>query len=235
MPHHHKILKIGHRGACGEAPENTMASFRTALLIDHADMIETDVWRCKSGEIVITHYEDLAAVTNGTGKVTEKTLPELKKLDAGKGECIPALDELLTFADGKIKLNIEIKQEGIGAEVLEYIKKFWKSPQSNILITSFLFKELENIRKIDSQIQLGVLTESNLDDTLVFARKISAYSINPQFRLINRLFVEKAHQEGFKVFVWTVNESEDIHIVEDMGVDGVISNFPDRVKNYSTQ
>ncbi len=228
MPHR-SVWEIGHRGAAGEAPENTMASFRTALA-DGADMIETDVWRCKSGEIVITHYEDLSIVTNGTGKVTEKTLAELKELDAGKGEHIPTLDELLVFADGKIKLNIEIKQEVTGKEVLEYLRKFWKSPREDILITSFIFGELESVRKMDPGMRLGVLTKTDLAEALSFAKKINAYSVNPQFKLIDRTFVEKAHYEGFKVFPWTVNEPEDIRAVEDMGVDGVISNFPERVR-----
>ncbi len=117
------MLKIGHRGAMGYAPENTLGSFAKALELG-VDGIELDVHVCKSGEVVVIHDERVDRTTNGKGQVKEMTLKELKELDAGKGERIPTLEEVLDFVDRRAFIDIELKAEGIGNSVADIVRKY---------------------------------------------------------------------------------------------------------------
>ena len=226
-----KVLKIGHRGAMGYEPENTLRSFQKALDLG-VDMIELDVFRCKSGEIIAFHDEKLNQLTNGTGYVTKKTLAELKKLDAGKGEKIPTLEEALDLIDRKCQVNIELKGKRTLNTVLKVIEKYvrnkgWK--YEDFIISSFMRHKLKKIPKHHTPVRIGALLSYRIFHFFKFAKKIKAYSVHIKYNLVNEKFVKKAHKKGLKVFVWTVNEPEEIQRFKDMGVDGIFSDFPDRI------
>jgi glycerophosphoryl diester phosphodiesterase len=225
------MIKIGHRGARGYEPENTLRSFKKALELG-VDAVEFDVHICKSGEIVVIHDEKVDRTTNGKGFVAEKTFSELRKLDAGKGEKIPSLNEVLDLINRKVKANIELKGHGAERPVLDLIdeyvkKKNWK--YSDFLISSFEYIWLEEVRKINPRINIGVLIEKNLNHGLRVAEMINAYSVNPDLKLVNKKFVENMHEKGMKVFVWTVNKKEDIEKMKSFGVDGIFSDYPNRI------
>src|SRR6056297_2287931 len=105
------VLKIGHRGAMGYEPENTLRSFKKAIELN-VDMVELDVYVCSSGELVVIHDDKVDKTTNGKGYVSEKSFDELRKLDAGMGEKIPTLQEVLDLIDKRAKVNIELKGKG---------------------------------------------------------------------------------------------------------------------------
>jgi len=225
------MLRIGHRGACGYAPENTILSFSTALQLN-VDMIELDVHICKSGEIVVIHDDKVDRTTNGTGYVSEKTLDELRIMDAGKGEKIPTLQEVLDLVNKKVKLNIELKGTGTAKPVFQLLKKYIREfswTYDDFLISSFNQNELQEFRDLDQRFNIGVLGMGFFISLVEFAEKINAYSLNIHVNSINKELVDDAQRKNMKVIVWTVNDTEDIKKIETMGIDGIISNYPDRI------
>ncbi len=225
------VIKIGHRGAMGYAPENTLKSFKKALELN-VDAVELDIYVCKSGELVVIHDDKVDRTTNGKGYVVEKTFEELSALDAGEGEKIPKLSEVLDFIDRKVKVNIELKGVKTAKPVQELIEKYVKNKgweYDDFLVSSFNHYELKKFRKLNPKIKIGVLISGIPRGFLEFAEMLNVYSINLCFKFINQECVNDAHNHNLKVYVWTVNDSEDIERMKTLGVDGIFSNFPDRL------
>jgi glycerophosphoryl diester phosphodiesterase len=225
------MLKIGHRGAMGYAPENTLASFGKALELG-VDGIELDVHVCKSGEVVVIHDERVNRTTNGKGLVIDKTLEEIKILDAGNGQHIPTLSEVLDFVDRRAIIDIELKAEGIGRSVAEVVRKYiqdfgWKNDL--FMISSFDHHELMRCHDMIPEVPFGPLIAAKPLDYALFAQSMKAEAIMPFFEFLDRPFIQDAHQRGLKVITWTVNRPEDIKKMLNIGVDGIISNYPDRL------
>ena len=226
-----EIIKIGHRGAAGYEPENTLRSFQKAIDLG-VDMIEVDVFACKSGEVVALHDPKLQRTTSGHGYVIKKSLRELKMLDAGKGERIPTLEEVFDLVNRRVKINIEIKGARSLRSVIRIVNKYvyekgWR--YDDFLVSCVTRHSLRKIFKINPQLPVGAILIYKPNRFLAFAVQINAYSVNVRFRLLNAVFVEKAHQRGLKVFAWTVNEPEDIKRMKALGVDGIFSDYPDRI------
>ena len=225
------FIRIGHRGACGYGPENTLLSFEKALQLN-VDMIELDVQLCKTGEIIVIHDDKVDRTTNGKGYVSEKSFEELRSLDAGKGESIPLLSEVIDVIAREKIINIELKGEGTAQPVLalinEYIRgKGWSC--DDFLISSFNHHALVEVKKTDPEIKIGVNTSSVPLGHAEFAQRLGAFSVHPSIEFINSAFVEDAHNRGLKVYVWTVNDYDDIERMKSMDVDGMFSDFPDRL------
>lgn len=221
------VLRIGHRGAAGHAPENTLASFRKAIELG-CDMTELDVHVCASGELVVIHDENVDRTTNSKGWVSKLNLTELKRLDAGAGEKIPTLAEVLDLLKDRIMLNIELKGLGTAEPVYKLIKETgWRN--TNLTISSFNWESLTEYKQLDPEARIGVLTFRNHQEALEYAEANKAYSINPYHMLLKKKLVEQAHSKGFKVFPWTPNTAKDIQNEIKKGVDGVISDYPDRI------
>lgn len=221
-------FKIGHRGAMGYEPENTLLSFKKALDLQ-VDAIELDVHLCKTKEVVVIHDDTVNRTTNGKGYVVEKTFSELRLLDAGKGQKIPALQEVFDLIKRKIKINIELKGRETAKPVSEIIEKYvrekgWQC--DDFLVSSFNRHELLEFSKLKPEIKIGlVTTKASLD----LAVKIKAHSVNVRYDAVNKNFVSTAHKKGLMVFAWTVNNSKDIKRIKSYGVDGIFSDFPDRL------
>ena len=225
------VIKIGHRGASGYAPENTLKSFRKAIELG-ADAIELDVYVCKSKELVVIHDDKVDRTTNGFGYTCEKNLEELKKLDAGEGEKIPLLTEVLDLIDKKVRINIELKGENTAEPVNKIIQKYikekaWKN--ENFLISSFNYYELKKFNEINPDIEIGALITGIPIGFCEFAQKVNAKYVNPSIEFINQDFIDDAHKKGLKVYVWIVDDFDDIKKMKELGVDGIFSNFPDRL------
>lgn len=234
------VLHIGHKGAAGYAPENTLASFQKALDLN-VDMVELDVHKSKNGKIIVIHDNTVDKTTNGSGKVGELTLKELKKLDirpingarqTGEGERIPTLTEVLDLIDGKIKINIEIKARDAAKGVVKIIEKYVQKNYTykSFLVSSFDYRNLIKIRLLNSKIRLGIITKRKLVFlNLLFAQLINAYSINILYTSVSKKIIKEAHALSLKVFVWTVNEPQNIKRMKKLGVDGIFSDYPDRI------
>lgn len=225
------MLKIGHRGACGYEPENTLRSFKKALELG-VDMIELDVRLCRSGDLVVIHDDKLERTTNGEGRVSENWLYDLRKLDAGKGEKIPLLEEVLDLIDGKAGVNIEIKEENISNYVFEVIKKYIRNNKyshDDFLISSFHLSVLQEFDDLNPDIKTGLLTFFVPKNLKKIIKKVNIHSVNPSTTLINKNFIGDMKRKDTKVFVWTVNDADDIQKMKLAGVDGIISDYPDRI------
>jgi glycerophosphoryl diester phosphodiesterase len=225
IPRYGMVKRIGHRA--GHAPENTLLSFNKAVMLG-CDMTELDVHICSSGEVVVIHDESVDRTTDGSGQVSELSLNELRQLDAGFGEKIPTLEEVLRLLKGMIMLNIELKGLGTAEPVHELVDSLgWRG--DDLLITSFDWGMLSEYRGLDPEARIGPLTYNNLDDARVFAEKVNAFCINPHHGHLDIEYLREAHVKGFNVYPWTVNEPDDIERVIGLGVDGVISDYPDWV------
>ena len=225
-----KLVKIGHRGAMGHETENTIASVKKALELG-VDMIEIDVFLIKSGELVVFHDEILDSLTDTSGSIEDFTLEELQNVVVKGNHQIPTLDEVIETVDRLVILNIELKGKNTAGPTLKLLQKYYQKDwkKDDFVISSFLWDELTTVRKLDSEIPIAVLTEENPTDALVMGKKLKAVAINPWWKMLTKENVELIHEEGFKIYTYTVNEPDDIKMVTELGVDGIFCNFPERL------
>lgn len=227
-----KILKIGHRGAAGYEPENTLLSFQKSIDLG-VDMIELDVHLSKDKEMVVRHEYFVEGTKNGRNFITELSLAELKKLDMGKGEKIPTLQEVFNLVDRKAKINVELKGSGTALPVVKIIKKYITQnggDYSDFLVSSFYFNELKKVRELGKKLIIGVLTIKPTDNVIKFANKIKAKYLNVGANYLTKEFIKKAHAQGFLIYVyWLAGVVENIKQAKEMDVDCICSNFPDKI------
>jgi len=221
------LLCIGHRGAGGLEPENTLRSVRRALDLG-ADGIEIDV-HCLKGALVVIHDSTLNRTTNGSGRLRRHTLAQVRSLDAGKGERIPLLSEVLDAVDRRALVNIELKGVRTAAPVRavleEYITRRGWAPE-NFLISSFRRTELRQLR--DSGLPIGILFARSGRRFRPLARALRAWSIHVPLAHVTPRLVSRVHADGRKLFVFTVNERAAMDRMRQMGVDAIFSDYPDR-------
>ncbi len=223
------LLKVGHRGAMGYAPENTLISFQKAIELG-VDMIELDVHVCKTGELVVIHDETVHRTTNGHGYVAEMSLQELQKLDAGKGEHIPTLREVFEFIARRVKINIELKGKKTAQPTCKVIEEYVRDRQwqyDDFLVSSFDYDELRVFRSLGAKIPQGVLISEQHFNYVEITKELGAKAVIPEYHLVNEAYVKDAHERGLQIVVWTANEKDDIERMKRIGVDGIISNYPD--------
>jgi len=224
-------IRIGHRGACGYAPENTLASCAKALELGVA-MIELDVYCCASGELVVIHDATLKRTTNGDGCVEQWGLEQLKELDAGHGQKIPTLAEVFDHIDRQAIINIELKGINTGPAVVQLIEHYvhtrgWS--YDDFLVSSFNHRQILEIKNLNPALHTSALLEGIPITLAAFAISCNANAIGISKDCITQEYVDHAHKLGLKVYVFTVNETYDIERIAHLRVDGIISNYPDRI------
>lgn len=225
------MSRIGHRGAAGYEVENTLKSIKKALTLG-VDMIELDVRRCATGELVVFHDATVNRVTNGKGAIRKKTLAEIKALRTIDGQKILTLNETLAIIAGRVDVNLDIKSKGITAALVKTLHQFVKTKQwrqSQFLISSFHHKELQRIKKLDSHIRIGLLYYRRIRSALKRAKKMAAYSVHFHVHHLNKKLIEALRRSGIKSFAWTVNNAFDAKNAYKLGVRGIISDYPDIV------
>ncbi|WP_162126506.1 glycerophosphodiester phosphodiesterase [Flavobacterium phycosphaerae] len=215
------MLKIGHRGAKGHAAENTLASFQKAIALN-VDMIELDVYQSKDHIPVVIHDKTIDRTTSGSGLVADYLASELQNFG------IPTLEDVFHLVNNQCEINIEIKTFATTESVLKLLDSslFIKE---KILLSSFDWNALQEVRFHDDTVRIGVLTETDIDLAMAFAKFIKAHSIHPYYHLLTAENVKQIQAKNFKVFPWTVNEPEDIIFVQSLNVDGIITDFPNRL------
>jgi glycerophosphoryl diester phosphodiesterase len=225
-----QLICVAHRGARGYEPENTLRAFAKAIDLG-APWIELDVYPIED-ELMIIHDLRLDRTTNGSGFVFEKSKKHLRSLDAGQGEKIPFLREVLELVDRKAGINIELKWKGtaepVARAIQAAIKNLGWSPDQ-FLVSSFIHAELVTFAKLMPGIRIGALTGELPVDYAAFAQKLGAWSLHPTIEFIDQEFVDDAHDRGLKVFVYTVNHPEELAWMVKLGVDGVFTDYPDRI------
>ncbi|MCA0988442.1 glycerophosphodiester phosphodiesterase [Guptibacillus algicola] len=236
-----KILNVAHRGASGYAPENTMAAFEKAVDMK-ADLFELDVQLSKDGEVVVIHDTSVDRTTNGTGKVKEHTLEELRSLDAGSwfdesftGERIPTLGEVLDQYRGKIGILIEIKSPslypGIEQKVADELKErnMHKPTNNKIIVQSFDHDSVQTFHNILPSVPVGVLVYNPTHLTDISLKEFSRYAeyVNPGKSLVDEEVVDRIHDYDMDIHPWTARDRESVEALKEAGVDGIITDYPD--------
>jgi glycerophosphoryl diester phosphodiesterase len=222
----HHVLKIGHRGAAGHAPENTLAAVRKGIAFG-VDFVEIDIRRTADGRLVVLHDATVNRTTDGKGRIERLCLQDLEKLDAGDGEHIPTLAEVLKVATGKTGLMVELKIRGAAQQTVELLREAgFKNP---VIYASFLHDELIHVRKADPEAPLMVLFGSLSRASVARAIKYGSSYVGLPHNKATGPLVNSFHRAGLRLFVYTANDPDDIQRVLSLGVDGVISNFPDRI------
>lgn len=224
------VLVVGHRGASGYAPENTMASFKLAHEMG-ADMVELDVYVSVDGTLVVMHDDTVDRTTDGTGRIEDMTLEQIQKLDAGakfdekfKGERVPTLEEVLSWAADKIEVNIEIKGAGCEPGVVELVRKYKMTDK--VLVSSFHHEYLVKIKELAPEIKTGALID-DIKDINAIVDECHPDAINPRYTQLGKKQVREAHDLGLKVNVYTVNDAVTMRMMISTGVDSIITNYPD--------
>jgi len=225
------FIYFAHRGASGYEPENTLIAIRKAVEMG-AKWIEIDVYAVEN-ELVVIHDEKLERTTNGKGFVTNSSLDYLRSLDAGKGEKIPLLREVFETIGHNAGLNIELKGCETAELTVSYIDEFlgeygWE--YSRILVSSFDYHELQRVKKLQPEILLAPVFSVIPEDYITMAKEIDAFSVNLDAGFVNKKYVEEIHNQMMKVFVYTLNDKEDIQFMKEIGVDGVFTNYPDLIE-----
>ena len=235
---------IAHRGASGIAPENTLAAFRRAVELG-AGFIETDLQLSRDARLVALHDDTLERTTDGSGPVASKTLEELRKLDAGSwflpsgregntqfaGERIPIIEEVLAFGrEHEIGLFLEVKPTGpSGAEhaIVGALHACGEVPRSVVL--SFSPSVLKRVRELEPLAVTGFLYSDRLPTAVATAVDAGARQLLPRTDCVTRELVTEAHAHDLRVVSWTANTAEEMQKLISAGVDGIITNYPDRL------
>lgn len=247
------VLVMAHRGGRGLWPENTLLAFENALAAG-TDVIETDIWQSKDGVIVICHDGKVDRTTDGKGRIEDLTLEELKALDAGhrwsldgayphrgQGVTIPTLQEALGALPGAT-MNIDIKDNRAG--VVENLCESLKAHEAEdrVVVASFHADTIADFRERCPDVRTAansreilrfwLYTKVGLDRLL--GPNVHAFQVPRRFGPIGIVtpgFISAAHRRGIKVHVWTVNDPEEMVELAEMGVDGIITDYPDRLSN----
>ncbi|WP_342348988.1 glycerophosphodiester phosphodiesterase family protein [uncultured Nitrospira sp.] len=220
------LLRIGHRGAAGHAPENTLIALEMAVTLG-VDMVEFDVRRTADGALVLLHDDLVDRTTNGEGRIENLSLRFLRELDAGGGERIPLLEEALSCLNGRTGAMIELKVRGIAADVCALVKA--ADFQGTVMYASFFHEELLPVRRLLGDAFTLALIENVPIPYTAFATAAQATHVGVALDAVTPSLLKAFQEQDFKVFVYTVDEPEDIARMKQLGVDGIISNFPDRI------
>lgn len=220
------LLRIGHRGAAGYAPENTLASLERAINLG-VDLVEFDVRRTADGKLVLMHDDTVDRTTNGQGSIESLPLGVLRGLIAGGGERVPLLEEALGCLNGRAGVMIELKVAGIAAEVCATVKA--ANFQGAVIYASFVHEELLTARSLMADAHTLALIEEAPIDLTAFAIDAKATHAGLALNVVTPPLVQALRAQGIKVFVYTVDEPQDIVRMKRLGVDGIISNFTDRI------
>jgi glycerophosphoryl diester phosphodiesterase len=231
------LLIIGHRGASGHAPENTLAAFKKAVALGAA-FIETDLQLSRDARFVAIHDDTVDRTTGGQGKVHDQTLAVLRRLDAGSwfgseyaGERIPTLEEILEFSKkNDVVFYLELKPSGSWGGEHALIGALRESGEvARVVVISFDPAILASLRKIEPTLMTGVLYDGQLDDPLTSAADVGARQIVVRGDLVTPTMIEQAHARDLQVVCWTVNHPAHIRLLMAAGVDGIMSDYPDRL------
>ena len=221
-----RVLRIGHRGAAGHAPENTLAAVRQGIELG-VDFVEIDVRRTADGVLVALHDATVNRTTNGRGRVEALSLGEVRTIDAGNGERIPTVEEVLQMAGRRTGLMLELKVDGLAHLAVQTVQKV--QLDTPVIYASFLHKELTHVRVVETEAALMVLFDRLPRAAVPYAMQYQPEYVGLRHDRATRPLVDAFHRENVKVWVYTANSLADIARAISIGVDGVISNFPERI------
>lgn len=224
------FLCIGHRGARGHAPENTLLALETGIRLG-AHALEFDVQLHPSGELLLMHDLWLDRTTDARGLLAEQSLDALRALDAGQGERIPTLREALALIARRVRVNIELKTwdgtaAAVAACIREHLAAGWQP--EDFLVSSFHWPELAAFHRELPQVPTGALICGVPADGAAGAAALGARALNISTEFVDTALLRDAHARGLKVYAYTVNLPAEIALMRRLGLDGVFTDYPER-------
>ncbi|TLN10045.1 hypothetical protein FDZ71_09435 [bacterium] len=221
------VLVIAHRGASGYYPENTLKSIEYAIEMG-SDIIEIDLKMTKDHQIVLMHDEAIDRTTNGKGWVKDLTVQQLKALDAGDGERVPLLTEVMElYKKGEVKFMFDISSPGYEEQIVDLIHKHNYDTRS---VVSGAYEPLRFIKLLDPRLKIAPSFDRASDHSIMETASMGGVIFNCHHASISREAVDIAHVYGLQVIAWGVNEVESVHRMIEVGADGITSDYPDVVR-----
>ncbi len=217
------IKIIGHRGAPAEEPENTLSSLRRALDLGAA-AVELDVQLTRDGRLAVIHDETLDRTTNGRGAVRDRTLAELKQLDAGKGEPIPSLEEVLELVQGRGRLLVELKQPEAAPALLKFFRKNRAFEVARVI--SFWHPAVQALKAAEPRLKTGILLVGRPADPAALAHAARADTLVLNYRYLDRDLVAAAHRQELRVIAWNIDDPEILPTYLELNLDAICTNRP---------
>jgi glycerophosphoryl diester phosphodiesterase len=230
----HTMLTIAHRGASALYPENTLCAFLAAADLG-ADMCEFDVRMTRDGEVVVIHDATVNRTTDGRGRVAEMNAAAIKRLDAGvrfggefRGERIPTLAEVAAALGGRCSMDVELKAVGLEHRVCGILRE--SGAIESAIVSSFDWDQLKIVAAQEPELRVALLGEKAPASLLEAASAMRAYAIAPRFDIASAELCAEAHRRGLAVYVWTVDDVLTMRRLMAAGVDGIMTNHPERLR-----
>jgi len=223
------VLRIAHKGASNYAPENTLEAFKKAVKLK-LDVVEFDVHHTKDGKLVIMHDHNVKRTTDHKGSIHKITLKKLKTFHELNGESVPTLQEVLDILKNRCICKIDIKDNSISEKVLRIIKK--NKMENSVIITSESVSVLKEFKKLSPKIKIevgGFKEKRSVQEMIKEVKDIKAEIISPHYSIITKKLVDEAHKNGLEVHVWTVDKPKMMKKMKKLGVDGITSNYADKI------
>jgi len=232
------MIIIAHRGASRAEPENTLRAFELAIR-QGAQMIELDLQMTADGRVVVLHDLEMDKTTDFKGRVDRMTLEEVRKADAGRGERVPTLEETLDLTIGKVRLYLEIKDPRAAGETLRQIRE--RGCQADCMLASFDIPLMRGLGDEVRDIELGIILGNETLNPVVrwreafpwvALRNIRYDVLCMQVELCYGLLARRIKASGRKLYVWTADEEKDFERMISRGVDGIVTNVPDKLIEF---
>ncbi|HEY65771.1 MAG TPA: glycerophosphodiester phosphodiesterase [Caldilineae bacterium] len=220
---------VGHRGAAGVMPENTLKGFRYAIDLG-VDYVECDVHLTRDGHLVVIHDETVDRTTNGTGRVRDLDLAAIRSLDAGEGERIPTLDEVLDTIRGRTKLLCELKGEGVEDAAVDAVLA--RDMAADVIFTSFHMDRIARVKRRDGRLRVGAIFWDPEEEDIRRAADLGACGVGIHYRNLCLRLVDVAHDLGLDVRAWNPDTLHEQQAMIALGADGVSTNRPDILLRY---
>jgi glycerophosphoryl diester phosphodiesterase len=215
-------LRIGHRGAAGHVLENTLGSIEKAIELG-VDYVEIDLRLTRDGHVVILHDPTVDRTTNGHGRIKDLTLAQVRRIKTKDGQHVPTLEEVLKLTDGRVGLMLELKIRGLAKGVTQIVQRSGFS--SPVSYASFHHKELSRVRELlPSATIMPLVSRGRIAPRIPI--RLSSHHVGIRFDRVARPVVASLHDAGIQIFVFTVNDADDVARMRDIEVDGIISDMP---------
>lgn len=223
------VYVVGHRGAARVLPENTLRGFRYAIELG-VERVECDVHLTRDDHLVVIHDETVDRTTNGNGEVRRMSLAELRKLDAGDGERIPTLEEVLDVVAGQVILLCELKGAGVEEAAVEQVRR--KSLDSQVIFTSFNLDRLHRVRTMGNAYQIGPILPDPTPGQIGAALEMDAVGVGVHYANLSLRIVTEVHSAGLDLRAWNPDTLPEMQAMIALGVNGIGTNRPDLLVNY---
>lgn len=223
------VLRIAHKGASKHAPKNSLEAFKKSVK-SKIDAVEFDVHHTKDNKLVVMHDHNIKKTTDGFGSIHKLSLKELRKFHKSNGEPVPTLQEVINILKNKCIIKIDIKDEGIVKKILKIIKK--NNIESSVIITSELVSVLKKIKKLSPKIKIelgGFKEKRPVKEMIKEVKDIKAEIIGPHHSIVTKELVDESHKNKLEVHVWTVDDLKIMKKMKKLGVDGITSNYADKI------